>query len=225
MNITAFSFTISAVLAGAISLKSYWTFKKQSWNKATQAFYQALLCFTFYVFSRAIVSIFFVDNDIVLTSAYILSHVFLGLASAFLAKFALLSVADSEKANKVFSATIFLFFTDILLNIFFPNKPEFDAALNIIKWGTQKYVGIYHTVLLLLVFLSVAVLFISKALSKNCHREVKIRSWIISAGLIFSILFVIPRNIFSSPILTMISDLGYTLTFFLIFWALTTKIN
>lgn len=225
MNVTAISFSISTIFCAAICWQTFKVFKKQKENPSTEAFFQSLLCFVFYMGVRALVSTFFTGEPLILTSIYILSHVFLGMAAAFLAKFAVLSFFNLRRADKIFIIACLFFATDVIFNIFFPNQPRFNAGLNIIEWGTQKYVGIYHTLLLWAVFLSVAGLFIYKAVKNWQDREIRLRSLTISSGVILSIIVVIPRNIFHSPVFIMISDIGYVFAFGLILWAIARKMK
>jgi hypothetical protein len=225
LNITAISFLISAVLSFFISLKTFYILKRQPQNKATRAFFQTLLFFFFYTASRALVSLFFSTSAEILTIVYIVSHIFLGLASAFLAKFAALNFFDENRARKTFFSVALLFASDVILNIFLPNSPEFNFQLNIIKWGTNKYVGIYHTFLLWLVLFGVAAFFFYRAYKKPYDKEVRLRSLIIAAGLIFSIIIVVPINIFPSAIFVLISNIGYIFTFALILWAITLPVK
>lgn len=220
LNITAISFTVSAFLSAIITWRCFYVLKKQPDNEATEAFFKSLLFFTFYVAIRAIASIFFVGSTGVLSSLYITSHIFLGLAAAYLAKFATLSFFNLRQGNKIFALVSLSFFSDVAFNIFRPNSPSFNPHLNIIEWGTDKYVGIWHTVLLLLVFLAVAILFTYKGIKNWPDKEIRLRSLMIAAVLTFSILVVIPRNIFHEPVFILISDIGYVLTFGLILFAI-----
>jgi hypothetical protein len=217
LNITAISFSISAILAAGITWRCFYIWRLQKENNVPRIFFQATLFFTLYMAVRAIFSIFFVGLPNVLTWGYIVSHIFLGLASASLARFAVASFFNMKLANKIFAGLLALFSSDIILNIILPNNPSLNTSLNIIEWGTNKYVGIYHTALLWLVFLSAAILFIYKAIQNRRDREVKLRSLIIASGLLLNIIVVIPRNIFDTPIFILISDIGYALTFGLIF--------
>jgi hypothetical protein len=219
-NITAISFTVSTLFAAAVTWRCFYILKKQPENEATEAFFKGLLFFTLYVGIRAIASIFFTDAAEILAFVYISSHIFLGLASAYLAKFATLSFFDLSKGNKIFATVCLFFLSDIILNILLPNQPHFNQQLNIIEWGTDKYVGIYHTVLLWLVFLAVALLFAYKGIKNWQDKELRVRSLVITAILVFSILVVVPRNIFHAPIFNLISDIGYTFSFGSILFAI-----
>jgi hypothetical protein len=220
MNITAISFTISFILALIITWRCFYVSKKQRGNQTTGNFLNSIMFLAFYLGIRAFASIFFMNRPDVLSWLYIFSHIFLGIATAYLAKFAMLNFFDLQKSKKAFLAVAMLFFTDIALNIYLPNSPHFNSELNIIEWGTNKYVGIYHTLLLWVVFLAAASLFIYKGIKNWSDLEVRWRSLVIGTAMIFSIIVVIPRNIFHEPAFILISDIGYTLTFGLALLAL-----
>ncbi len=220
-NATAISFCISTLLSAFIAWRGFSIWKKQRENEAGRAFFQAILCLSFYVGVRALASFWFADTPYALTVLYILSHVFLGIAAAFIAKFASVSFFDLSLANLVFRVVLVLFVPDIILNILLPNQPHFNSALNIIEWGSNKYVGIYHSLLLWSIFLAAAILFAYKARQNWSDRTIRNRSLLIAAGLLLCILVVIPRNVFRTPLFILISDVGYSLSFGIILWAIS----
>lgn len=176
-------------------------------------FFYSLLLMTGYMTLRAAVSLFFAQDPSVLALGYILSHVFLGFAASYLLRFAVASFSGFSLASKFFYLSLLLFASDIALNVFLPNAPVFHRDLNIIEWGTNKYVGIYHTILLWLVFLSAGFIFVSKASQNRKDYEIRTRSLTIAAGIFLAIVVVIPRNIFHTPLFITISDIGYAFSF------------
>ena len=220
LNITAISFGISTILSTVISWRSFLVWKRQKENQVSKAFFQVLLSLTFYMGIRAIASFLFVDFPDILNIIYILSHVYLGIAIAYLAKFAVLNFFNLSSANYTFRVVLALFVSDVILNIFLPNQPHFNPQVNIIEWGTNKYLGIYHTLLLWTVCLGVAVLFIYTALKNWQDRIIRSRSLIMASGVLMSIFVVIPRNVFRDPLFILISDVGYILTFGIILFAI-----
>jgi hypothetical protein len=213
INITALSFSVSAVLAGIIAWRSFYVWKKHQENRTPKLFFYFMLFSAIYMAIRGFISFFFANSPAILSWGYVLSHVFLVLAAAYLIRFAVANLSDTKKADKVFYIILLLFISDIILNIVFPNSPSFNKELNIIEWGTNDFVGIYHTALLWLVFLSAGILFIYKAVYNWHDREIRIRSLLIATGIILGIIIVIPRNVFHAPLFIVISDIGYVLSF------------
>ena len=176
-------------------------------------FFYTLFFIALYMAIRGYISFFFTQTPAILAWGYILSHVFLALAAGYLARFSVTSFFSARAADKVFYIVLFLFAVDIAINILVPNDPLFNRELNIIEWGTNKYVGILHTVLLWLVFLSAGVLFAYKAVQNRKDREIRTRSVLIASGILLGIVIVIPRNIFHDPAFLVVSDIGYALSF------------
>lgn len=221
LNITTISFALSTFFSAAITWRSFSIWRKQKLNQIAKAFSQTLLFMTLYMGIRAIASFFFVDSSVLLASMYILSHVFLGIAMAYLIKFSLISFFNLSLAKLVFFIVLFLFTLDVIFNIILPNHPSFNHKMNIIEWGTNKYVGLYHSLLVWAVCLTAITVFTFKAYKNWQDAEIRSRSLIIAVGLLLSILVVIPRNIFPAPLFIVVSDIGYVLTFAIVLWAIS----
>lgn len=220
LNISAISFSISSLLSAFIAWRAFLVWRKQEENQVGKAFFEALLFFSLYLGVRGIVSFLFVDFPVILTLVYILSHVFLGIAVAHMAKFGML-VFKPSLANSAFFVVLGLYASDVILNIFLPNQPYFNPDLNIIEWGSHKYVGIYHTLLLWLVFLWVFTLFVYKAFQNWQDFIIRTRCLLIAGGILVGIFVSIPRNIFKAPIFLLISDISLSLAFAIVLWGIS----
>jgi hypothetical protein len=224
-RITAISFSLSSILSALIAWRTFLVCRKQRENQASKFFFYALVGMSFYMGVRAIVSLFFLDFPSIMVGGYILSHVFLGAGASFLGSFSAASIFSQQFAKKIFALILTLFASDVILNILNPNRPPYlNPELSIIEWGTNKSVGIYHTALLWLVFLTVGALFVYKAVKNWKDREVRTRSLIISLGVLVSIIVVIPRNIFHEPAFVLISDVGFISSFALVLWGISRQI-
>lgn len=220
LNISAISFSISTLLAALISWRSFLAWKKQEKNRMSKTFFSIMLYFSFYLGVRAIASLFFSDSASLLTSVYILSHVFYGITASYMIKLAVLAI-NPPRAQLAFIITLLLYASDILLNIFLPNKPYLNPEMNVIEWGTNKYVGIFHTLLCCLTYILVFTIFISRAIKNWQDYLVRTRCLIIAGATIFGIIITIPRNVFDSPILMLVSDIGLSLNFAIILWGIS----
>lgn len=221
LNVSALSFGICTFLSAALTWRAFIFWKKQKENQVSYAFFKALFCACFYMGVRAIASFLFVNSPDILAFVYLLSHVFLGIAIAYIAKFAIVGFFELSAANSAFIAVLILAAFDVILNIFFPNQPHLNPALKFIDWGTHKYVGIYHTLLLFLVFLGVLILFAYKAYQNWQNHIVRTRCLLISFAVLIMFLTGIPRNVFRAPLYLLISDIGLVVALGIFLWAIT----
>ncbi|MFH1584707.1 MAG: hypothetical protein ABIB12_01080 [Patescibacteria group bacterium] len=220
-NTTAISFTSSAILSAFIAWRAFFILQRQKTNPASEFFFKALVFMTFYMGVRGFVSFFFVHEETVLAFAYLLSHIFLGIAVAYIVKFSVSNFFQRHTAQRFFYLTLFLFGLDVLLNVFFPNTPEFHAQSGIVDWGTHTYVAIFHTGLLWGGFLLAASLFLSKVAQYWSDTTLRYRSLLIALGLISAIVVVIPRNLVESPLMIVISDIGFIISLALILFGVS----
>ncbi len=219
-NISAISFTASTLLSGIIAWRAFLAWEKQKKNKMSKLFFKALVFISLYLGVRGVVSFFFVDSPPILSSVYLLSHIFLGIASSYLAKLAVLT-AKPKFADLGFYAALGLFASDVTFNIIFPNQPYFNAQLNIIEWGTNKYVGIYHTLLCLLVFFGVFAVFTAQAIKNWQDKFIRTRCLLIAGGVLTAVLVTVPRNIFKAPVFLLISDISFSLSLGIVLWGIS----
>ncbi len=223
-NISAISFCVSSLLSAFIAWRAFLVWEREKENQVSEAFFKALLFFTLYLGVRGIVSFSFISFSLILTLAYILCHVFLGAAVAYLAKLGTVALFSPALANSIFIAVLVLYASDVILNILLPSHPRFNPKLNIIEWGTQRnveYTGIYHTLLFLLVFLGTLTLFAYKAYQNWQNYILRTRCLLIVGGLLIAIFVTIPRNIFRTPVFLLISDISFVLTFGMILWGIS----
>jgi len=209
-NISVASFALSGLFSILIAWQAFRVWKLQR-NRLAGIFFKSIVFFSLYFWVRALASFLFSHSPCVLTGAYILSHVFLGIGVAYTAKFGFTSLNNS-RANSIFLVFLILYASDVILNIFLPNHPRFNQELNIIEWGTNKYVGIYHTLLNWSGFLFVCLIFFYQAIKNWDNKLVRTKSLLIAGGLLSSIFLSIPRNIFRTPTFQLIADLGLVLS-------------
>lgn len=221
-NITALSFSLSSVLSALVAFRAFIVWRKQAVNPISAAFFGVLLFLFLYVSVRAVASLLFAHDVSVLAQAYVFSHLFLGIATAYMVRFSIISFFREETARRLFFLTLFLFALDIVLNLFYPNSPVLHEDTGIIHWGTQLPVAIVHTGLLWGAFLLTASLFLVKGLQYK-ESLLRKRSLLIAASLFAAILIVIPRNIVESPIMIFISDVGFIIAFLLVFLSISLK--
>ena len=220
-NITALAFGVSTLISLYITVRAFFVWKRDLDNTIGQIFAHIFIFLTLYMGIRAFVSFLFPASPSILSGAYIMSHVFLGIGAAYVAKLGLTPVARPIIAQSVFLLFVILFALDVGLTLLLPNSPSFDSAHNIIDWGTNEVVGIFHTMLLWSTFLLSAGIFLFKTV--QCWRDplLRYRFLLISLSLVFAILIVIPRNIFHTPGFIFVSDVGFAVSFFLALWGIS----
>jgi len=223
LNITAISFGISAILAVFITTRAYLSWKRQEDNQVGKNYFYAMLFVSLYFSVRAIASFLFFNSASALTVAYILSHVFVAFACAYFVKFTVVILFGTPSVKLLFYLTLFLFAIYIIFNIIYLNNPHFNHELNVIEWGTNKYVGIFYAILGWLVFLSLAASLIYKAVQNWTNNIVRIRCLLMAGSALLTIFVLIPRNISPAPFLILVSDIGFALSLGLIFLSMNYK--
>jgi len=222
-NITAISFSISSLLNFFLVLKGFRSWQKQKENKLTETFLISVIFWFFYTETRAIASIFFVNNPGILALAYLISRIFSGIGTCYILKIALISFFSYSTTKKGFYTALVLYCIDIILNALLPNKPVFDAKLNVINWGTNNIVAISHSVLPLLIFGIATAIFAYKAIRFWSDKLVRYRCIFMSSGMLWATLILAPRNMIKSPVFLIITNVGFIVPFILLFLGTTFK--
>jgi hypothetical protein len=214
LNLSLISYSISLVLCIFVARQSFLVWKKTN-NELGRLFFFTILFVNFYIGSWFLASVFFTNSPEALTATYIISHVFMGIGVAYLARFIFLSRSKISNPKKFFYIVLVMFTSDVIANIFLPNQPIFNKDMGVIDWGVNKYVGIYHSFILFSVLLTATALFADKAIKNWEQKEVRTRSAFVVLAIVAGIAFTAFRHVIKGPFSSVVADVGFIITFIL----------